>query len=116
MARPKRIKAKAISQSTVELLARIQKRVFESGVLSNDGLPVKDFDPLEQLAVWAADSSIKQDDRIACTKELAKYLYPALKGVEIAGNQDKPLEIHITRDVDAPDGQFVISTNAGKKY
>ena len=94
MARPKRRKEAPLSESAKDLLTRIKAAVGK--------LPAgnKDWDPVEQLAVFAAAHSDSDDKdtkklRIDAAKEVAKYIHPQLKGTEVSGNPDKPIEIKI---------------------
>ena len=101
MARPKRTKIAPPSESTADLLARIKAAVamFAKGP---DGKPQLDWNPLEQLAIFAAQHSDSDDPatkklRIDAAKEVAKYLHPQLKGTEVAGPGGGPVEIIIRK-------------------
>lgn len=97
MARPKKIQAAPISKSTEDLLEKIKKAVASAGIVNLDGQPIDNFDPIEQLAILAADPNLDKKLKIEALKDLAGYIHPKVKTVEIAGSQDKPIQFEIRR-------------------
>lgn len=86
--RPKGSKNKA----TTNLLETIQARVAQE-------YGTKDWDPVVQMAVWANDPNNPMDLRFGATREVAKYVRPVLKAVEVTGNVD----VSVDQKYDATD-------------
>lgn len=83
------------NRDKAELRALIQERVHEFTELRNqadaqDGLPpderqqiVEEYDPVVALAIVAVDRRSSLADRIKCNAEVAQYVRPKLKSVEL---------------------------------
>lgn len=44
---------------------------------------IEDYDPVVQLSILAVDSRAKQDVQVRCAAEVAQYVRPKLKSVEV---------------------------------
>ena len=97
MARPKRIKAQPTSQTSLDLLEQIKAAV---GEITLPNGTKQDWNPVVQLAQFAADKSDSDDAaikklRLEAAKEVAKYLHAPLKSIEVVGAGGGPLEIRL---------------------
>ena len=102
MHRPKALQAAPVDTDSVDLLAKIRKAVAASGYLLADGTPLEDYDPLVQLATFAAQVSDSDDPqtkrlRIECAKEVAKYLHPQKRSQEVIGAGGGPIQVEIIK-------------------
>ena len=57
------------------------KRTKELQALLEERYP--DFNPVERMAALAQDSDVEMAHRVTCLKEVAGYLYPKRKAVEL---------------------------------
>lgn len=83
------------NRDKAELRALLQERVHEFTELrrrqdEQDGLPpeqqqqiVDDYDPVVAMAIVAVDRRTKLQDSIRCNSEVAQYVRPKLKSVEV---------------------------------
>lgn len=65
------------------------KRTLDAAELIRAAFP--GWDPLRQLAEMAQDESLSAADRRACAVEVAAYLYPKRKAVEVTGAGGGPI-------------------------
>ena len=70
-----------ISRSTADLL----KEMREAIALEHGESRAERWDPLIELAVYAADPALPPIQKATANRELAQYLYPKLKAVEHTG-------------------------------
>jgi hypothetical protein len=68
----------------------ILMEIASGKVLQKDGTVVKMIPPPEQK------------DRVKAASELASYVYPKRKAMEITGNEGKPISFAVVMDNDAP--------------
>jgi len=52
-----------------------------------------DFDPIMKMAAIASDDSNDDALKLNAWKEIAQYVYPKLKAIEVSGNEDSPLRV-----------------------
>jgi hypothetical protein len=107
MARKKTIKAEPVSHETQRIADRLKEAVKRASITDLNGKLIEDFDPLEMLAQFAASPHVKYDLRLRALTELSQYVAPKLKGLELAGNPEKPLNIVFTNFGDGPDEEVI---------
>ena len=49
--------------------------------------------PVEALAILAYEDGIKPDIRLKCHSEVAKYIHPQLRAIEVSGNDEAPIPL-----------------------
>lgn len=88
------------NRDKAELRALIQERVHEFTELRREedvrnGLPpdqqqeiIEEYDPVVAMALVAVDRRTKLQDRIKCHSEVAQYVRPKLKSVEVTADPD----------------------------
>ena len=67
------------NKKTVELQERVKKFMQQQGI--------KNFDPLVALAGIAVDKATQLKLKVESLKELAQYLHPKRRAVEVSGEQ-----------------------------
>lgn len=99
------------NKDKAELRALVQESVFKfttakreadlaKGIDPELAQPVyENYDPVVELALFSVDKTVPQADRIRCNAEVAQYLRPKLKSVEITEDpealalQDEKLQL-----------------------
>lgn len=88
------------NRDKAELRALLQERVHEFTELRrqkdlDSGLPpdeaqqiVEEYDPVVAMALVAVDRTTKLQDRIKCNAEVAQYVRPKLKSVELLADPE----------------------------
>lgn len=88
------------NRDKAELRALLQERVHEFTELrraqdERDGVPpaslqeiVEDYDPVVALALTAVDRRVSLENRIRCNSEVAQYVRPKLKSVEVTADPE----------------------------
>lgn len=83
------------NRDKAELRALIQERVHEftqlrraadiaAGVAPEDAQPIiEDYDPVVQMSLFAADRRVKTDLQLRAASEVAQYVRPRLKSIEM---------------------------------
>jgi len=56
---------------------------------------VKDYDPVEQMAICAVSKSVPLGLRITCHKEVAEYIYAKKRSHVVTGEDGGPLEVRM---------------------
>jgi hypothetical protein len=93
-------------------MERLKKAVRSAGFLDAEGNEISTFDPLEELAKISADPRLDYSIRLAALKEVSRYTYPQLKGLEVKGDPEAPLQVVRRNFGDGPDD---IVTITGKR-
>lgn len=60
------------------------------------------FEPILKMAEIGMDDKNDVETRLRAWKEIAPYLYPKLKQVEVTGNEDNPLRTKVVLEVVDP--------------
>lgn len=88
------------NKDKAELRALLQERVHEFTELrakqdEQDGIPpeqrqqiIDDYDPVVAMAIVAVDRRTTLSDRIRCNAEVAQYVRPKLKSVEVTADPE----------------------------
>jgi hypothetical protein len=61
-----------------------------------DKLEALGCDPIEGLAKIALDPTITAELKVRCFLELAQYIYPKRKAVDVSTGEDRNIEVSIT--------------------
>jgi hypothetical protein len=83
-----------VSAGTLSLLKELQSHVASNRTDIN-GKPVTDWAPLKNLALIATDPNVDAAVRARCLSEIASYIYPRLRGIEIASKHDETINVNI---------------------
>lgn len=79
-----------------QVVERIEERLRAEGRLGPD----ETINPLERLALAMIDADASSAQRLAAAKELAKYLYPQRKAIDVGDTADQTPPM-ATRDAEA---------------
>ena len=78
------------NRATVDLAERIRAAVQKA----TRG-KVKDYDPIEQMAICAVQKSTPLGLRITCHKEVAEYIYAKKRSVTVGAEEGGPMEVRM---------------------
>ena len=78
------------NRQTMDLHERIRLAVNEA----TKGR-VKDYDPIEQMAIASMDKKVPLGLRITCHKEVEEYIYAKKRSIQVTDTEGGPLEVRI---------------------
>lgn len=79
-------KAGTPNKVNAELFARLQKHV-------EDKCGIEGYDPLFALAEIASDEKVDVAIRVKAHADVARYIHPQKKAVEVSGHEGGPIEV-----------------------
>lgn len=82
-----------LRQMEIERLVKDGMSETEAGIAARQQV-IEDYDPVVQMAMVAVDAEVKPDMQIRCASEVAQYVRPKLKSVELTADPEALETLH----------------------